>query len=126
MFSRNEVIRQLRYANVYRAYNWNQIRFANSKAHEVYGLHYAIIPGKHTHWNALIPYIISPDTCLVNLCYFNGESDVDTTRLTIALSKVLISLKKSPTKFYQADIDSIRKLFIYGGSVEPKAGYFPH
>lgn len=121
--------KQLKSMGGYRGYRRGQLHFMSYDTRAGYGLYYAVMPGKGTKFNVQIPCIISPDTCLMSVS-FEGKLEGDTARLISALKKALQNMpdvfNQTGSVFTPPELDSLRKVFLYGGFVSTKPGYNIH
>ena len=117
-------------AKSYRRYRHSQLHFEPHELKEGYGLYYAIMPGKKTKYNVKIPCLISPTIRLMNTCYFEGVTDGDTSRLAVSLDSAIQEMAETfpvtGSGFTQAELDSLRKVFLYGAYTSLKPGYHVH
>ncbi|MBF9143692.1 hypothetical protein [Hymenobacter properus] len=118
--------KQLNAGAGYRGYKHSQLHFNPSEIRGGYGLYYAEMPGKGTRFNVEIPCLISPNFYLINTSYFDGELKGDTLGLAMRIDSTLHDMEGAfsvtASAFTKTEFDSLRKVFLYGGFVEPKQG----
>jgi hypothetical protein len=124
-----ELREQLKETHSYRGYKLNRLRFVPYYVKAGYGLYYLEIPGKNTKdnaYNADIPCIISPRYRLLNSVYFEGELVGDSIKLRELLKGILYDLRADESDFdlyfSLAELDSLQKIFLYGGMASIKPG----
>jgi hypothetical protein len=117
------VRQELAKKHVYARYVRQKLVFWPELTHGCEGLYFAVLPSRRTHFDALVPCLITPQRIVVSTEVFLGKANRDTAGLAATLREACRSFA---VPFTVAEIDSMQEIFRYGGQLYPKPGYHIH